>query len=289
MTGLVALLAGGLVGLGITLTVLATRPLVIDPVAAWDRRRGISASTVWPTTPRSRRLATLARRVGVDRRHADLEIVGVSPEDFTLRKLGYAALGLIFPPALAALMALLGLPLPAGVAVLSGVVLGGLLFLVPDLDLTHGAGQVRDDLRADTAVYLELIALERAGDAGLTEALERAADVGDSRFFQLVRDELVRVRLAGAPAWRAFETLGERVEVDELCDVADIMRLTGEDGAAVYTTLRARAASLRGALLAGAVAKSNATSERMVVPVALLGLAFLLLLGYPAVARIVFG
>ena len=77
--------------------------------------------------------------------------------------------------------------------------------------------------------------------------------------------------------------------VPELGDVADIMRLSGEDGAAVYATLRARATSLRTALLNADTARSNAASEHMVVPVALLGLTFMVLLGFPALYRIVFG
>jgi hypothetical protein len=75
----------------------------------------------------------------------------------------------------------------------------------------------------------------------------------------------------------------------ELDDVAEIMRLSGEDGAAVYATLRARAASLRTALLTDAAAEANAASEHMIMPVAFLGVTFMALLGYPAFARVLFG
>lgn len=64
------------------------------------------------------------------------------------------------------------------------------------------------------------------------------------------------------------------------------MRLAGRDGAAVYATLRARAAGLRTQLLAAATTKANAASEHMTVPVSLLGLCFMALLGYPALVRI---
>ena len=60
----------------------------------------------------------------------------------------------------------------------------------------------------------------------------------------------------------------------------------GRDGAAVATTLRARAASVRTQLLTLATAKANAASEHMVVPVSLLGLCFMALIGYPALIRI---
>jgi len=74
--------------------------------------------------------------------------------------------------------------------------------------------------------------------------------------------------------------------VPELQDVADIMRLSGEEGVAVYENLRARSRGMRTALLAREQARANAGSERMVIPVALLGLIFLSLLAYPAIVRV---
>lgn len=294
MSAAPVLIAGGLTGLGLVLVVRSLVPDVPDPVTALARRRALTGARAESVVaaPQGRRDAAFARAVdqlGLARYASDLQLVDETPTVLLVRKLGYGLLGLAFPPVLASLMALAGLSLPWAVPTALGVVLGVGLFVVPDFDLRHRAKVARADLRAELGVYLELVALERAADAGSSEALERAAAVGDSRFFDLVRDELVRAQLRGEPAWRCFERLADRVGVRELGDVADIMRLTGEDGAAVYSTLRARAASLRGALLTEEAARANAASEQMVVPVALLGVAFLLLLGYPAFARIVFG
>lgn len=292
MTGLpLALLPGVAAGLGLTALVWWLSPLAPDPVAAYARRRALIGGPV-VEAPRGRREAVLSElgvRLGIARFTSDLTLTGQDASDLVARKLGYGALGLVFPSLLAAAMGALGLRLPLPVPVVAGVMLGAVLYLVPDVDLRHRAVLAREDLRFDLCVYLELVALERAADAGTGEALERAAAVGDSRLFELVREDLVRVQLAGEPPWRAFERLSARVGVVEVADLADIMRLTGEDGAAVYSTVRARAASLRSTLLSAQAARANAASEQMVVPVALLGLAFLLLLGYPAFSRIVFG
>ncbi|MFZ5872260.1 MAG: type II secretion system F family protein, partial [Actinomycetota bacterium] len=148
---------------------------------------------------------------------------------------------------------------------------------------------IRAQMRRAVSVYLELVALERAADAGTVEALDRAAAIGDGRAFILIRDALLRARLSGAPPWQGLAHLADQLRVPELGDVADIMRLSGEDGAAVYATLRARAASLRTTLLTASVTDANAASEHMIMPVACLGLAFMALLGYPAFARILFG
>jgi len=159
-------------------------------------------------------------------------------------------------------------------------------FWLPDLNLRQDAATARAALRGATCVFLELVAMERLADAGPTEALDRAAAVGGSPQFVRIRDALLRAELAGQPSWAGLSDLGAATGVPELGDTADIMRLAGRDGAAVYATLRARAASLRTQMLAASTAKANAASEHMVVPVSLLGLCFMALLGYPAFVRI---
>lgn len=218
----------------------------------------------------------------------DLELIGDNLDRFLLRKLLFGALGLAFPPVLTALMAIIGLSLPLVIPGLASLALGAALFFAPDLDVRRRAVAAREEMRRAVCVYLELVALERVADAGTAEALQRAADVGDGLAFVLIRDALVRAQLAGQPAWQGLANLGERVQLPELADVADIMRVSGEDGAAVYTTLRARAASLRTAVLTATAAEANAASEHLIMPVALLGIAFMALLGYPAFARILF-
>jgi hypothetical protein len=83
--------------------------------------------------------------------------------------------------------------------------------------------------------------------------------------------------------------LAEELGLPELGDLADIMRLSGEEGATVYHTLRARSAGLRTALLTAEHAKANAAGERMSLPVSALVLIFLVLLATPALIRVVFG
>ena len=234
-------------------------------------------------------LQAVALRLGLSRHQRDLDIVGETASTLALHKLGYALLGLMFPPVLSLVMTIVGLRVAVSVPVAFSLLLATVLFFVPDADLRRRAGAERVAFRRAVCVYLELVALERVADAGAGESLARAAAVSDARPFLMVRDELDRAQLAGVPAWRGLARLAERVHVPELGDVADIMTLTGEDGAAVYSTLRAKASSLRSALLSREAAQANTASEHMIIPVALLGVAFMALLGYPAFARIVFG
>lgn len=288
-------LAGACVGAGVTIIVTSLLPRTPDLRAALARLDGDSLATYPPRTARESRfgvtadaLRQLADSLRLARYREDLELLGERPEDLAVRKVGYGLLGLLLPPLLAAMVAVLGMPLPFVVPAFVSLTVGTAMFFVPDVDLRRRATSARDQMRRAVCVYLELVALERAADAGAVEALERAASIGDSPAFVAIRDALLRAELAGRPPWQGLGELAEQIGVAELGDVADMLRLSGEDGAAVYSTLRARASSLRTQLLAADAAQANAASEHMVVPVALLGVAFMALIGYPAFARILF-
>ena len=281
-------IAGAAVGTGAALTLAGSIPTTPDLKSVLARldtlpSGGGAAAEGHPAFRR------LAQRLGLERYRSDLALVGESPGQLAARKVGYAALGLCFPVALALATSLLGVAPPILLPAAASLVFAAVLFFVPDLDVRRRASAVRAEMRRAVCVYLELVALERVADAGASESLERAAAIGDGRAFALIRDALLRARVFGVPPWRELERLADELKVAELSDVADIMRLSGEDGAAVYATLRARATSLRTSLLNADAARSNAASEHMVVPVAFLGLSFMVLLGFPALYRIVFG
>jgi hypothetical protein len=296
--GAPVVLAGACVGAGVTLVVRSVLPRTPDLKSALARLDGVDQ--VVPARREANFPAPLGRMadravprivdsLGLRRFRVDLELVGETPEALALRKVGYALIGLVFPSLLVIVMSAMGVFPPLVVPFVASLALATALFFVPDVDLHRRAAAARDELRGAVCAYLELVALERAGDAGVVEALERAATIGDSTAFVRIRDALTGAELAGQPPWNGLADLADDVGVPELGDIADIMRLSGEDGAAVYATLRARAASLRTQLLTANAAQANAASEHMIVPVALLGIAFMALIGYPAFARILFG
>ena len=281
-------LAGAAVGTGAALTLAGALPTTPD-LKSMLARLDAGPGAVDTTDEGPAVFRRIAQRLGLDRYGSDLALVGEAPAQLAARKVGYATLGLFFPIVLALATTLLGVTPPIVLPAMASLVFAGVLFAIPDVDLRRRAASVRAEMRRAVCVYLELVALERVADAGASESLERAAAIGDGRAFALIRDALLRARVFGVPPWRELERLADELKVPELGDVADIMRLSGEDGAAVYATLRARATSLRTALLNADAARSNAASEHMVVPVALLGLTFMVLLGFPALYRIVFG
>lgn len=288
------LLAGALIGLGLTLCVAGLRAPAPDLAAALTRMSTpASADQVGDVGSLQGRLdqlyGGLAERLRLERHHADLALTGRTPARMAAEKLAYGMVGLLFPLLMTAILAVAGLSVPFVVPAGAGLVLGITLSYVPDLDLKRVAQASREQMRRTVCAYLELVALERAADAGAVEALERAAAIGQGSGFAHISDALLRARLEGRTPWQQLSRLADELAVPELGDVADIMRLSGEDGAAVLPTLRARAASLRTTLLQAEVAAANEASERMAIPVALLGVAFMALLGFPALHRILFG
>ncbi len=303
MTTFYALLAGALAGLGLMLIVrelLPSHPELGSALARLDVVT-VRAHRDWAAADayRQRRsqieqrlaawlLRRLTTTLGLRIPRRELDLVGDTAEAFVLRKVGMGLLGLLTPPVLALAMGLAGLWLPFLMPVGGSLVFAGLLFYAPDLDLRRKAADARGEFRRAVCSYIDLVGLERLADAGSVEALERAAEIGQGWVFTRIRESLLHAQLSGDPPWRGLTTLADELGVPELGDVADIVSLSGEDGAAVYDTLRARASSLRTAILSQHAARANQDSEKMVVPVALLGLVFLALLTFPAFARIMF-
>jgi hypothetical protein len=246
------------------------RPSPRDRVGLWVQRHAPAA--VWGRIP-ARELAIL--RIPVHRYFGEKAL--------------YAVLGLSFPLVATTLAWLLGWAPPVVIPVGASLVLAVVLSFIPDYNARDEARKAREEFVRGLGAFIDLVALQRAGGAGSTQALESAAEVGDSWVFQRIREELARARWAGQPPWDGLTQLADELGLPELADLADIMRLSGEEGATVYQTLRARSAGLRTALLTAEHAKANAAGERMSLPVSVLVLIFLVLLATPAFIRVVFG
>ena len=294
----VAAFGGAATGTGVLVLVRQLRPARIPLTAALDRlertpQRNLVSQHVdtsgkdgfadrWQQLGRWLAGRPLGRPIPT----ADLAVLDLDPGGFCLRKVGMALFGLLLPGLTAALVTTSGIAvapvLPAGL----GLVLAVGFFFAPDLVLHGQAAEARETFSAAVGAYLDLVALERAADGAPAEALTRAAAVADSWPFRRIRQALDRARLAGAPPWQALASLAAEVGVDDLRDLADILTVAGDDGAAVYDALTAKAASLRTRQLSAAKAAANTASEKLTLPGVLLCFGFLLLVCYPGIARV---
>ena len=83
-----------------------------------------------------------------------------------------------------------------------------------------------------------------------------------------------------------LRNLADELAIPDLNDLADIMRLCGEEGAQVYDTLRARSEAERNAILTADLGQANEVGERMFIPASLTAVVFLAILIIPAIARL---
>lgn len=298
-TGLqLAILGGGLLGLGIVLLVWRLAPADPDLGQALAR---LSPEQARRPSERPQGAADGRERIG---RWAmktlpaaawagvpvtDLAVLRIPVARFYGEKVLFAFLGLLIPPLLTGFFALIGLGFPVLVPAAATVGLAVLMFFLPDYNARDDAKLARIEFARALGAYIDLVALERNSGSGSRQAMEAAAEIGDSWVFRRLGEELARSRWSGQAPWEALHALAGELGLPELDDLADIMRLSGEEGAQIYTQLRARSASMRAAMLGAELSKANEIGERMSIPMSLLGVIFMAILVAPALLRVIGG
>lgn len=294
-TGLqVMIAAGALIGLGLAVLAARLMPAEPDLADALDRlspqrRVPIAAQPGASTSGRERvgvwAIKHLPPALWVRTPTKELALLRISTARFYGDKLVFAGLGLFIGPALGVFFDLIGLGLPLVIPAVGSVALAAVMFFIPNYNAVDDARKARIEFSRALGAYIDLVALERNNGAGVRQAMEAAANVGDSWVFRRLSEELTRSRWSGQPPWDALHALADELGLPELDDFADIMRLSGEEGASVYANLRARSAAMRTAMLNDEIAEANAIGERMTIPGSLLGVIFMALLVAPSLLR----
>ena len=297
MTGIwIAAIAGALVATGLVGIVWSLIPARVDVVDGLDRlltpaRPREAAETPSTSTERIghwtlRHLPPALWRLAPLR---DLEILRKSVSEFYGEKALVALIGLVTVPTLTWVLSFAGLRLPIAIPVGATLATAAGLWFLPDIDVRHRAAEARAEFGRALGAYIELVAMERQSGSGARQALEIAATVGDSWVFTRISQELARSGWAGQTPWEALDNLGEQLGLPALGDLSDIMRLGGEEGAQVVTTLRARAGAIRTQMRTDAVAHTNNTSERLTLPGMVMAALFTVILVAPGLAAMFVG
>jgi len=295
-TGLqLSLAAGGLFSLGVVLVATRLMPAEPDLAEALSRltpargRTGAVAILTDAATGKERvgvwAIKALPPAMWVRTPTRELALLRLPLARFYGDKLASAFLGLLIPPVLAFFFQLIGLGFPVAIPAAASLALAVVMFFLPNYNAIDDAKKARLEFTRALGAYIDLVALERLNGSGVRQAMEAAAEVGDSWVFTRLSEELTRSRWSGLPPWDALHTLADELGLPELDDFADIMRLSGEEGASVYTNLRARSAAMRTAMLNDEITEANAIGERMTIPGSLLGLIFMALLVTPSLLR----
>ena len=285
----IMLLPGALVGAGVAVIIAVLIPAPPALGNALERLTPVSASSPGVVTSsdgiNERIGSALLRQTtgipGFTLPEVDLRLIGLAASHFMTRKALFAGLFFLLPLTAGLILQTAGafsIVIPAALTIPFGI--GG--WFLPNLIVKGEAAEARAEFSRAVAVYLELVASERTRSAP-TRALEAAAAVGRSWVFIRISQELSHARYAGIAAWDGLERLSKEIDVPDLAELARRMRLSGEEGASVYETLRAQGRSLRNRLLNEQQTEANKSTSRMVIPMAMTGFVFLLLIGTPFV------
>lgn len=267
--------------------------------ACFPPARPLSVLSAELTSPRSAALEIrtsgvrgwwhrLAQRVsrGTSRaQQADMAVVGTSPQRHALDKLGYGVLLAAIGAAPAVLFPLLDVGSMALYSLGGAVVFGLVGWLYPDVALRNRARSERAAWDGAITVFVDVIGISLAGGAGVDDALMDAARSGTGRQLTELAATLQAAQTRRRTLWSALAELGAAYDLPQLRELAAAMDLAGESGSRVRETLRAKATALRIRQLTDAEAAAQRASETMSIAPALMAIAAVVLIAYPAVAR----
>ena len=292
-----AFIIGALGGVGLFVFVFALIPrrtTLAKQVAAFDSARPLSSRMSYSATRGQE--SELSRRLGkalaafcaeqgweFPSLRSNLSLIGKSFENYLATKVLLSLFGFLLGPLLLILVSVAGFHVTFVLPIWVGLVLAGVFFFLPDLEVKQKADAYRQDFRHAIGAFLDLVSMNLAGGRGVPEALMAASEIGSGWALWRIRDALANARISGHTPWQALGMLGEEVRVEELRDLAAALSLVADDGAKVRESLSARAASLRRRELADLEGQAGEKSQSMLVAQMLLCAGFLIFLTYPVV------
>lgn len=294
---MIVMLLGALFGAGATTIVYGLRPprpaladvltVLNTPVRPVDSPAG-GAEAEWATRL-GRRAVPLVRALGFPTAslRADLAVCGTDEEQHLAGKAVCATAGLLAPWA-AMLVLRLGAGVDAGwwVPSAGALALAVVLFFVPDLSVRQQAARRRREMRHTLSLVLDLTVIALAGGAGVQQALAQAVAAPQGWAAARLRHALHVAQLTRTSPWSHLGDLGRQLSVADLSELASTLNLAGSEGAKIRGSLAAKARAMRRRRISEADGAAQAATERMSLPVVGLFAAFLLLIGYPALAHV---
>lgn len=292
------LTTGALLGVGVFLVVGSLIPATPGLGATLDRLDGVDEGAAGPQHVALAADASRSERLGAwvhahtpiplgRTQLRTLQLRNTSVAEFYADKAVLAIVGAGLPLVLGFSLTLLidiTVLVPAGLALVGA----GVGWFVPDLLLRRAASTVRSDAGEALFTFFDLVTLERLANLSGTQSLHSAAALSDATLFVQIRAALERARLEQQPPYTELKALADRLNLPEMADIADVMRLD-ETGAALSGALRARVKELRDAHLTRAKIAANEVSERMTVFMVIPSLVFGLIFLVPPMLRLVLG
>ena len=284
-----AILLGAAAGLGIVLIVMGLRSRPVKSKASTAAGAGDGTGDAGAVQVATRRAAT---RIGKDLNAKstllqDARMVGRDVESHALHKMAGlvgGAVAVAFIGIFAS--ALLGLDLSTLIIVVAALLgaLGG--WWLPDSMLKTEADKERELFQQVTESWLELVAQMVTAGADTFAALVSAASHSEQPGFVVIRDALRTAAASGEPPWTALRRIADERRLPYLDPFCAALELAGTTGAGSRQAILAQVDAARSKALLEADAAAASAGEKMGAPLALIGGAFMILMGYPPLAGI---
>ena len=287
------ILLGAMAGLGLLFVVIGLIPRPVRPSQAAEpdperaREEGDEGTAaVQEATRRA------ARRVGRDLQAKsslmqDALMVDRSLETHALHKMGGLVLGAAVLAAFGMLAnTLFELDLPLMIIVMVAL-LGGLGgWFLPDSILKTEADKERVLFQQVTESWLELVAQLVTAGADTFGALTTAAGYSEQPGFVLIRNTLRVSAASGEAPWTGLRRMADERRLRFLDPFCSALELAGTTGAGSRQAILAQVEAARSKAMLEADAAAASSGEKMGAPLALIGGAFMILMGYPPLAGI---
>ena len=279
---------GGLAGLGLLLVIMGLIPRPARAPLPGERPSQDGAKE----SEGSKALRGAARRIERDLQSKsalmqDARMVGRSLETHAVHKMA----GLVLGAAVLAAFAVfantlfgLDLPLPIIVAAAGAGGLGG--WLLPDSILRTEADKERVLFQQVTESWLELVAQLVTAGADTFGALMTAASYSQQPGFVVIHDALRLSAASGEAPWTGLRRLADERRLRFLDPFCAALELAGTTGAGSRQAILAQVDAARSKAMLEADAAAASSGEKMGAPLALIGGAFMILMGYPPLAGI---
>ena len=287
------ILLGAVAGVGLLLVVVGLTPRrvrvppppAVVPASAATEDSG-EAGAVQDVTRRA------ARRIEKDLQSKsalgqDARMVGRSLEAHAVHKM----VGLVLGAAVLAAFGVfantlfgLDLPLPIIVAAAGAGALGG--WLLPDSILKTEADKERMLFKQVTESWLELVAQLVTAGADTFGALVTAASYSHQPGFVVIRDALRVSAASGEAPWTGLRRMADERRLRFLDPFCSALELAGTTGAGSRQAILSQVEAARSKAMLEADAAAASSGEKMGAPLALIGGAFMILMGYPPLAGI---
>ncbi|MDE0652030.1 MAG: type II secretion system F family protein [bacterium] len=291
MTSLVILM-GAVGGLGLLFLVLAflprrapgeEEPALLAAAAEAGESRSLRASLRRMTSWLEQELRGKSSLV------QDARMVGRSLESHVVAKITGLIVGAALLGGGGYLAGLLGLDLPPLILVAAAALgaLGG--WWLPDSFLKTEADKERKYFQQVTESWLELAGQLVTAGSDTFAALVTAASYSEQPVFRTLRDALRVSAARGEPPWTGLRRLADGRRLRFLDPFCAALELAGTTGAGSRETILSQVEAARSKAMHEADAAAASAGEKMGAPLALIGAAFMIIMGYPPLAGIMDG